>query len=490
MGIEEIILVGVAAAALAFILTRLHLARWEAVLIAVGGAAAYLALRATIMDHRQAFTSVVFLVAYALIALERLHKTTVAVAGAVVMLLTGLVSQQEALHGHGEIGGVDWNTIFLLIGMMIIVNIMRQTGVFEWVAIKSAKLGRGHPVAIMILLSVATALLSAVLDNVTTVLLTVPAALLVCEALSINPVPMLMFIILSSNIGGTATLIGDPPNIIIGSAAHLTFLDFLRVDLPAVVLAMVAFALTVKLVMGKHLHVTEEHRRLVAQFNESEAITDRKLLRRSLLVFGLTLVGFCLHSVLHLEMATIAMTGAALMLIFYREGPEEALRDVEWPTIFFFIGLFIMVSALVKAGIVTLLGTAVLNLTAGNLAVMTLFVLWFSALASGLIGNVPFTATMTALLHSMAASLHPEATDFAVAAHAPNVYPLWWALSLGACLGGNFTLVGAAANLVGAGISARAGHPISFARFMRYGVPITLQGLLISSLWLWLLFLR
>ena len=188
--------------------------------------------------------------------------------------------------------------------------------------------------------------------------------------------------------------------------------------------------------------------------------------------------------------ATIAMTGAALMLIFYREGPEEALRDVEWPTIFFFIGLFIMVSALVKAGIVTLLGTAVLNLTAGNLAVMTLFVLWFSALASGLIGNVPFTATMTALLHSMAASLHPEATDFAVAAHAPNVYPLWWALSLGACLGGNFTLVGAAANLVGAGISARAGHPISFARFMRYGVPITLQGLLISSLWLWLLFLR
>jgi len=490
MSIEEIVLALVAMTALAVILVRLRLRRLEAALIAGGAAASFVALRLTFMDIRQAATTAIFLVAYALIALERLHKTTVALAGAVLMLVVGLVSQQEAFHGRGAVDGVDWNTIFLLIGMMIIVNIMRQTGVFEWVAIKSAKLGRGHPVAIMILLSVATAVLSAFLDNVTTVLLTAPAALLVCEALGLDPVPMLMFVVLSSNIGGTATLIGDPPNILIGSAGHLTFLDFLRVDGPIIVIVMAVFALTIKLVMGKRLHVTDEQRRIVAQFRENEAIRDWPLLRRSVLVFGLTLAGFALHGWLHLEMATIALAGAALMMLTHHEGPEEALRDVEWPTIFFFIGLFVMVSALVKAGVVGLLGTAVLHLTAGNVAVMTIFMLWFSAFASSVIGNVPFTATMTALIHSMATTLHPEAADLAVAVHAPNIMPLWWALSLGACLGGNFTLVGAAANLVTVGIAARAGHRISFTRFMKYGVPITLQGLILSTIWLWFLFLR
>jgi Na+/H+ antiporter NhaD/arsenite permease-like protein len=490
MSIEEIILLLAAGFVLGLGLYRLRLGLVVALIFSLGGVAAYVALRLTIMDTAQAVTTTMFLLAYGLIASERLHKTTVALGGAVAMLLVGLVTQTEAFHGRGEIGGVDWNTIFLLIGMMIIVNIMRHTGVFEYIAIKSAKLARGEPVAIILLLSVVTAFLSAALDNVTTVLLIAPVTILIARSLKIDPVPSLVFVVLSSNIGGTATLIGDPPNIMIGSSARIPFLAFLKINGPVILVILAVYLATVRFVMGKRIRVTEEQRRLVAQFRENEAITDWGLLRRCLLVFGLTLVGFGLHGLLHLEMATIALAGAAVMMLTHHEGPEEALREVEWPTIFFFIGLFIMVSALVKVGVVTLLGTAVLSLTAGNVIVMTLFVLWFSAIASAFIGNVPATATMTALIHSMGATLHPEATSFFAVAHAPNVYPLWWALSLGACLGGNFTLVGAAANLVGTGISARAGHPISFVRFMKYGVPITLQGLIISSVWLWFLFLR
>lgn len=487
---HEILLLVMAGVVLAAALYRLRLGWALSLAFPIVAAGAYIGLRSTVMNPAQAMTTTIFLTAYGLIASERLHKTTVALVGAVVMLLVGMVTQQEALHGSGEVGGVDWNTIFLLVGMMVIVNIMRHTGVFEWVAIKSAKLGRGEPVAIMILISLATALLSALLDNVTTVLLTVPAALLICQTLKITPVPMIMCVVLSSNIGGTATLIGDPPNIIIGSAAGLSFMDFLRVDAPIVFLVLAVFVITVRLFMPGRMHVPEERRRSIEEFDESKTITDHRLLRRSLFVFALTLAGFTLHSVLHLEMATVALAGAALMMLMYREGPEEALKEVEWPTIFFFIGLFIMVSALVKVGAVAIMGNGLLGLTAGNVAASTMLVLWFSAVASGIIGNVPFTATMTALIHSMAATMHPEATSAIAAAQAPDVLPLWWALSLGACLGGNFTIVGAAANLVGAGISARAGHPVSFIRFMKYGVPITLQGLVLSSLWLWFLFLR
>jgi Na+/H+ antiporter NhaD/arsenite permease-like protein len=489
MRIEEVVFSVVGAGLLALVFIKLRLGWIVSVVIAGGGAACYLLLRGTIMGLPQAFTTTVFLVAYALIASEQIHKTTVALCGAMVMLLAGLVTQEEAFHGHGAIAGVDWNTIFLLIGMMIIVHIMQGTGVFEWVAIKAAKLARGEPVAIMILLSLVTAALSAALDNVTTVLMIAPVALLICRGLQINPVPMLMFVILSSNIGGTATLIGDPPNIMIGSAARLTFADFLRVNLPIVLVILAVYAVTVKLVMGRRVRVTAEQRQRVMAFAESEAITDWRLLRRSLSVLGLTLLGFGLHGWLGLEMATIAMAGAALMLLMHHEGPENACREVEWGTIFFFIGLFIMVSAVVKVGVVDMLGAAILGLTGHSVLAMTMLVLWLSAFASALVGNVPFTATMTALIHSVAATLHPEAGPVA-AAHAPEVYPLWWAVSLGACLGGNLTPVGAAANLVVTGLAARSGDSIGFARFMKYGVPIALQGLVLSSLWLWLLFLR
>ena len=480
MSIDEFILLLAAGLVLGVGLYRLRVGLVVALIFSLGGAAAYVALRATIMDVPQAVTTVMFLLAYGLIASERLHKTTVALGGAVAMLVVGLVTQAEAFHGHGAIEGVDWNTIFLLIGMMIIVNIMRHTGIFEYIAIKAAKLARGEPVAIMLLLSVVTALLSAALDNVTTVLLIAPVTILIARSLKTDPVPFLIFVVLSSNIGGTATLIGDPPNIMIGSSARIPFLAFLKINGPVILATLAVYLATVRFIMGKRLRVTAEQRQVVMAFREDEAITNWSLLRRSGVVIGLTLVGFFLHGKLGLEPATIALAGAALMMLMHREGPEEALREIEWPTIFFFIGLFIMVSALVKVGVVGMMGGSILALTRNNLTAMTLLVLWFSALASGLVDNIPFVAT----------TMHPEATDFFAAAHAPDIWPLWWALSLGACLGGNLTLVGASANVVVAGISGRAGYPISFARFMKYGVPITIQGLLLSSVWLWFLFLR
>lgn len=477
-------------ALLALGLKRLRLGWAFSVAVAVVTGGLYCLLRATIMGAPQALSTCLFVLAYALIAGEKLHKTTVALGGAVAMLLVGIIPQQEAFHGSEAVAGIDWNTIFLLTGMMVIVNITRHTGVFQWLAIKTAKLGKGNPVAIVILLSLVTAVVSAALDNVTTVLLIAPVAVLLCQTLKLSPVPLLISIVLASNIGGTGTLIGDPPNIMIGSSAHLGFVDFLQVDAPIALLILAVFAATLWPALGPRMHVSDERRAAVMAIDESGLITNWRLLRRSLVVIGLTLAGFVLHSHFGLEPATIALGGAVLMMLSHHEGVEEALREVEWPTIFFFIGLFIMVSALVKVGVVMMMGRAILDLTQGNPLAMTMLVLWFSAFASGVVDNIPFVATMTALLHGVAATLHPEATSFLAAAHAPDVIPLWWALSLGACLGGNFTIVGASANVVVAGISARAEHPISFLRFMKYGVPVTLQGLVISSLWLWLKFLR
>jgi Na+/H+ antiporter NhaD/arsenite permease-like protein len=458
--------------------------------LAVGGAVAYAGLRLAGLPEPAAAATAVFLLAYALIATEKIHKTTVALAGAMAMVLVRLITQREALHGVGEIEGVDWNTIFLLIGMMVIVNVTRQTGAFEWLAIRAAKIARGEPVAVLILLSVVTAVVSAGLDNVTTVLLIAPVTIFIARALRCDPVPFLICIVLASNIGGTATLVGDPPNIMIASSAHLTFPDFLRLNGPVVIPILAVFCLTAWLYMRKRLTVSAEHRAEVMALDEHQSITDKALLWRCLAVIGLVLVGFTAHGMLRLEPATIALAGAALLLLIHHEGPEEALRDVEWTTIFFFVGLFIMVAALVKTGVIGLLGQGILSVTHGNPAAMTMLVLWFSAIASGIVDNIPFVATMTALIHGMARSLHPEATSFLAAAHAPDVYPLWWALSLGACLGGNFTLIGASANVVVAGLADREECPITFARFLKYGVPLTLQALAFSSLWLWFIFLR
>jgi len=436
----------------------------------------------------------IFLLAYILIAWERIHKTAAALAGAMLMLLLGLVTQQEAFHGQGNVPGVDWNTILLLVGMMIIVSITRDTGVFQWLAIKSAKLARGQPLLILLLLSAITALVSAFLDNVTTVLLIAPVTIIICNSLEVDAVPFLICEVLASNIGGTATLVGDPPNIMIASQAHLTFVDFIVNLTPVSIIVFVCFAGTVWLVLRRRLQVSDEKRATVMAFDEAQAITDRPLLWRCLPVLGLTLVGFLVHGALGLEPATIALSGASLLLVITAKHPLRHLEEVEWPTIFFFLGLFIMVSALVKQGIIKLLSADLLVLTHEKPAATAMLLLWFSAFASAIMDNIPYVATMNPLIldvaRQMNQDLHWGLVGPVAIAHAPLIVPLWWSLALGACLGGNATLIGASANVIVAGLADRSGTPITFKRYLKWGVPLTLQSIIISSIYVWLIYLR
>jgi Na+/H+ antiporter NhaD/arsenite permease-like protein len=458
------------------------------------------------MTFAQALATVIFVGAYVLIALQVIDKTRVALAGGALMLLLRLVDQHTAFHGTHEISGIDWNTIFLLIGMMIIVGITAETGLFQWLAIRSAKAVRAHPLGIMIVLSVVTAFASAFLDNVTTVLLVCPIALILARAMRTDPVPYLITIVLASNIGGTATLVGDPPNIMIASAAKFSFVDFLRFDAPAVALVMAAYLVAIYVALGPRTKVTLRDRARVLRMDESRAIVDHVLLRKCLFVLFLVLIGFFVHGRLQIEPATIALAGAALLLLLLGRHPRMPSQEedetefhwyhvIEWHTIFFFIGLFIMVASLVELGVIEMLGRALLSATGGHVPSLTMLILGFSALASGVIDNIPFVATMNALIlsldHNMLTAIPPS--DAAIAAathHPPGVFPLWWALSLGACLGGNLTLVGASANVVVAGIAARDGYPIDFFRFLKYGAPVTLMSILISAVYLWFVFLR
>ncbi len=435
----------------------------------------------------------IFVAAYVLIASDKVNKTKVALAGGALMILLGVIDQHTAFRGTHEVEGIDWNTIFLLMGMMIIVNITRRTGLFEWVAIKTAKIGRGRPIPILIGMTLSTAVLSAALDNVTTVLLIAPTVIVIYEALELDPVPFLIFVILASNIGGTATLVGDPPNIIIASQANITFLEFLQVNGPIIGIIFLLFVGFIWLFLGKRFSVDEEQRLRVMQFDESRALTDKSLLWRCLFVIALVLVGFGLHGVFHLEPASIALGGAALLLLLHPEGPRETLEEIEWPTIFFFIGLFIMVAGLVKVGVVNALGRGMIDVTNGDSFALTIIVLWFSAFASGIIDNIPFVATMAALLKAVAPELAQNPEAYSTAAELvrnETIMPVWWALSLGACLGGNITLIGASANVVVSGISSRSGHPIGFIRFLKWGLPMTLVALGLCTGYLWLVFFR
>lgn len=442
--------------------------------------------------------SAIFILAYLLIAWEKIHKTAVALGGAALVLLLGLVGQQEAFHG-GEVDGiqvegVDWNTILLLVGMMIIVSITRETGVFQWLAIKSAKAGRGRPIPIILLLSGVTAVLSALLDNVTTVLLIAPVTIIICKSLEVDPVPFLICEILASNIGGTATLVGDPPNIMIASQARLSFLDFIINLTPVAIIVFAFYAGTIWLVLRRRIQVTEENRAKVMEFDEARAITDKPLLWRCLVVLGLTLFGFVIHGWLGLEPATIALSGAALLLLVTGRHPLKHLEEVEWPTIFFFLGLFIMVSALVKQGVINLLSGGLLQLTHEDPVGTSLLVLWFSAIASAIVDNIPYVATMNPLIMDMARQMNQDLgwgfVGHTAIAQAPLIMPLWWSLALGACLGGNGSLIGASANVVVAGIAEKSGTPISFVRFLKWGVPLTIQSILISTVYVWLVYLR
>ncbi len=424
----------------------------------------------------------IFIATYAIIISERINRAIVALLGGGLMILCGILTQEAAIRG------IDFNTLGLLIGMMVIVSITKKSGVFQFVAIWIAKKVKAHPIGIMLMMSLVTALFSALLDNVTTVLLVTPVILLITEELKIKPYPYLFATIFMSNIGGTATLIGDPPNIMIGSAANLSFNDFLFHLTPIIPLIAMATLLPIWWFWRKDMVATSQDRARVMRFNEIEAITDWKLLKQALLVFVLVIVGFMLHSVLHLQPATIAMFGAAMLLLlenFACDAEEQgkrvhhALSEVEWVTLFFFIGLFIAVYGIEQAGLISAMATGMLSFTGGDLTTTALTILWGSALASAFVDNIPFVATMIPLIKSMAPAMGGEQA----------IMPLWWALALGACLGGNGTLVGASANLVVAGIAERAGTPIRFATFLKIAFPLMLISIAISHVYLYLRYL-
>jgi Na+/H+ antiporter NhaD/arsenite permease-like protein len=412
----------------------------------------------------------VFVVAYVLIALDRLDRTLVALLGGLVVVAVGVIDQHEAF------AAIDLNVIFLLAGMMVIAGTLARTGVFEWLAIRSVALSRGEPLRLLLLLSIVTAVLSAVLDNVTTVVLTTPITLSIARRLGISPMPFLISQILASNIGGTATLIGDPPNILIGSAAGLDFAAFVANLAPATVLVFLAFAVTMRFAFRNALRVPDERRELALEGAEGRAITDRALLVRALVVSALTLVGFLAHSALGLEAATVALLGATVMLLVGRIDPHTALREVEWSTLFFFVGLFILVESVVHVGIVGAIADSLATATAGNATVAAIALLWFSAFASAIVDNIPYTASAIPVVARLVADGLPA-------------QPLWWSLALGACLGGNLTIVGASANVVVANLAARAGYPIRFAEFVRYGAVVVVLSLIISTGYVWLRYL-
>ncbi|MEW6065268.1 MAG: SLC13 family permease [Bacillota bacterium] len=414
----------------------------------------------------------IFLVAYAIIISEKIHRTVVALFGAMILIIAGVLHQDEAIH-H-----IDFNTIGLLVGMMIIVGITRRSGVFEYLAVKAAKQSKGEPLAIMVSLSIVTAVLSALLDNVTTVLLIVPVTFSIARQLEINPMPILIAEILASNIGGTATLVGDPPNIMIGSAVGIGFMDFVINLTPIVAPIMIVTIYLLKWIYRKQFVVREELKKNILAMNENDEIKDPKLLKQSLIVLALTVLGFLLHQYVHLESATIALAGAALLLLVTRQEPEHALEAVEWPVIFFFAGLFILVGGLVEVGVIEWIAVQALELTGGELLTTGMLILWLSAIASAFVDNIPFVATMIPLIQ-----------DMGRLGGITDLMPLWWSLSLGACLGGNGTIIGASANVVVAGMAEKQGIHFTFLGFMKVAFPLMLVSIVMSTVYLYFFYL-
>jgi Na+/H+ antiporter NhaD/arsenite permease-like protein len=405
----------------------------------------------------------------ALIVSEKVHRTLAALMGAVVVLASGIVPFEDSLE-H-----IDFNTLGVLIGMMLFVAVIKRSGLFEFIAIKAAKLVKGDPWRIMVALAVVTAVLSAFLDNVTTVLLIGPMTFMLCRELKLNPVPYFVTQIIASNIGGTATLIGDPPNIMIGSQANLTFADFIVVDAPIVVVILAVTLLAFRFIYKKHLQVSPEDMEAVLVLDENESIDSLPLFIKGVVMIVLVAVAFMLHGVLHLESAVIALAAAAVMMLIGRVDIESVVHGVEWTTIGFFAGLFVVVGGMVQTGVIEMFAQFLVSATHGQELLAILAVLVASAVISAILDNIPFVATMIPVLLTMEAS-------------GVDVYPLWWALSLGACLGGNGTLIGASANVVLSGISNREGYLISFISYMKIGAPLMLLSIVIAGVYLVLLY--
>lgn len=425
---------------------------------------------------------VIFVGSYAVIVSEKINRAIIGLIGGGLMILTGILSQDAALKG------IDFNTLGLLLGMMIIVNITGKSGVFEYIAIWSAKIVGARPVGVLFMLAIVTALLSALLDNVTTVLLIVPVTIIITDQLKVSTYPYLVTEILFSNIGGTATLIGDPPNILIGSAAKLTFNDFIIHVAPVIPVIMFATLAVVYFIWGRKLVTTDEARASVLGFNEKGAIKNPRLVKQSMFVLALVLIGFVLGHDFHIQPATVAMFGAALLLLLDNLGLDgekqsksihHTLGEAEWITLFFFGGLFVLVYGIEVSGVIQAMAEFLLRLTGGDLKLTALSILWGSAILSALVDNIPFVAGMIPLIKSMAPTMGGEAA----------ILPLWIALSLGACLGGNGTLVGASANLVVAGFADRASVPIRFLPFMLLCFPIMLLSIAIAHIYVWMRYL-
>ncbi len=404
----------------------------------------------------------VFLLVMVLIVTEKVHRTAAAVLGMAVLLFTKVISLDKAIE-H-----IDFNTLGVLLGMMIFVGVVRKSGLFEYVAIKAAKLAKGDPWRIMMAFIVITALFSAMLDNVTTVLLIAPMTLTITNILNVDPVPYLITQALASNIGGTGTLIGDPPNIMIGSATGFDFMEFLVNDGVPALIILVAVIVLIKFIYGRKLHVDDTAKRHIMRLEEKKAIKDAGLMKKSLVMIVLVAAGFVLHGQIGIESSVIALSAAAIMFVIGKQDVEDIVYDVEWPTIIFFMGLFVIVGAMVETGIIEKLADLMLSSTEGHPVVTMLVLLWASALISSVLDNIPFVATLI----PMVALMEQGGMD---------VFPLWWAISLGACLGGNGTLIGASANVVVASISGKNGHPISFAQFTKVGFPVMIFTMLIAT---------
>lgn len=418
------------------------------------------------MNAQALMAGSIFVAIYGLIISEKVNRAAVAIFGAALMVLLGIVAESHV------VGFIDFGTIGLLIGMMVIVNIMKKTGVFEYLAIRAAKHAKADPWMILVSFAMITAVSSALLDNVTTILLIAPVTFVITETLIIDPYPFILVEVMMANIGGTATLIGDPPNIMIGSANGLGFLDFISNLGPIVLLIAITILLIIKFTVGKKLHVSEENKAKIMKFDDSKAIRNHKLLIKSVVILIATILGFIFHSSLHLESATVALSGAGILLFISGLDPEDIFMDIEWTTIFFFISLFVLVGGLEEAGIIKWFANFILEATHGNLLMTLMLLLWGSAVLSSFLDNIPFVATMIPLIQSMGELGGMDVT------------PLWWALALGACLGGNGTMIGASANVVACGMLEKKNHKVNFFEYMKFAFPLMIISVALSAVYL------
>lgn len=430
---------------------------------------------------------IIFIFTFYLIVSEKIPGVWAALLGGLAMRFCFIISQDDMIRAVGD----NLDIVFLLIGMMIIVHIIAETGLFQWVAIKLAQFVRGEPIPLLMILVLITALFSAFLDNVTTILLIAPVSIVLAEQLEIDAVPFLIAEAMASNIGGTATLIGDPPNILIASKANLTFNDFIFHLTPVIIINLIVFLITIWIFFRKKMKVKNEMKVRVMELDATRTLKDKKLMIQSCSIMLIVLIGFFTHSTFHIEPSAIAFGGALILSIIAKKDPEEIFKTVEWKTLFFFIGLFILVEGVVKIGAIEMVAQWAIKLTNGSLKLTAMLILWLSAICSSIVDNIPYTATMIPIIGGETGLINNISN---IMGNTPEIhstvrYALWWSLSLGACLGGNGTLVGASANVVAAGIAAKSGRSISFMKFTKYGLFIMFQSMIICSIYIWFRYL-